>query len=334
MSESLRPPLLVFGATTASGAALLELAASRRVLVAGRRSPPQWPRERFLAWDLEAPSPPSPLPEPQGPAPVLVSFAPIWCLAPFLERWLAPPAAPPGAFPAATPGNPAGAPIAGVVACSSSSALTKRFAANRFDQQLVERLTGAEARVAACARAAAIPCQILRPTLIYGQAGSYGDRNLSSLVQWMARLPLLPLPAQSGLRQPIHARQLAEVALHLADHPGAAPSPLAIGGDEVLRYGAMLERLRQSVARNDPKHPAGRCRLQPVPNRLFHLLAAPLLPLSAKAFEAVLRIQADLGPFPAAHQVLAREPEAFPVGPLALGQRGSAASPPSPRSSR
>jgi hypothetical protein len=336
MSDSLGPALLLFGASTASGAALLEQAAGRRVLVAGRRRPTGWPEEHFLPCDLETipprldltgllPPPPE-LANPEMPAAyVLVSFAPIWTLAPFLERMLEAQAS-----PAAIAPNPAAGRLAAVVACSSSSVLTKRFAANRADQELVERLSQAESRVEGSARAAGIPCHILRPTLIYGQAGAYGDQNLSRLIQWMARVPLLPIPARSGLRQPIHARQLAAVALHLADHPGAAESPLAIGGDEGLSYGTMLRRLQAAVLRDHPQHPAGRCRLLPLPNRLFHLLAAPLLPISERGFEAVQRIEANLGPFLPAHRLLGRDPEPFPAAPLALGS-GNRAGVPSAR---
>jgi hypothetical protein len=310
MSGSPAAPLLVLGATTVSGAALLEQSQGRAVLVAGRRRPQGWPGDAFVACDLEA-NPPAALP-PLPAGCVLVSFAPIWQLAPFLARWLA---------------APGPAPIAAVVACSSSSARTKRFAANRADQQLVERLRQAEASLMASAGEAAIPCQILRPTLIYGQAGGHSDQNLSRLIGLMGRLPLLPLPAHTGLRQPIHAGQLAAAALHLADHAadhaGAVPSPLEIGGDEVLSYTAMLQRLQATVRRLDPGHPAGRCRLLPVPNRLFHLLAAPLLPASARGFEAVLRIQANLAPFQPVHQLLGRPAAPFPVAPLALTTRSS-----------
>lgn len=315
MSESTNPaspaPLLVFGATTASGAALLEQCQGRSVQVAGRRRPPGWPEAAFIACDLEGEAPlalaSGALASPKGPADcVLVSFAPIWQLAPFLARWLAA-AGPP--------------PIAAVVACSSSSVRTKRFAANRADQELVARLQQAETSLMTSADQAGLRCQILRPTLIYGQAGREGDRNLSRLIQLMGRLPLLPLPAHTGLRQPIHARQLAAAALHLADHAEAAPSPLEIGGDEVLSYAAMLARLQAAVRRLDPGHPAGRCRLLPLPNRLFHLLAAPLLPANAKGFEAVLRIQANLAPFLPVHQLLGIPAAPFPVAPLALPSR-------------
>jgi hypothetical protein len=302
-------PILLFGATTATGAACLELAAGRPVVVAGRRPPPGWPGERFLAIDLNGTSLPSPEALPENA--LLISFAPIWLLAPFL----------------AALHNSLGAlgrrlPLAAVVACSSSSVITKRFAANREDRRLVERLLRCEDSLEATCAKAAIPCRILRPTLIYGQAGDRGDQNLSSLLQMMRRLPLLPLPAETGKRQPIHGRQLAASALHLAD--GAAREPadtaslrIALGGDETLTYITMLQRLQQAARQRDPLDRAGRCRLLPLPTGLFHLLAAPLLPITAKGFEAVLRMEANLAGFTPVHSLLGTEPEPFPVAPLA-----------------
>ena len=208
----------------------------------------------------------------------------------------------------------------GLIACSSSSAITKRFAANRFDRELVAHLSGAEDLLLAICRRLQVPCHILQPTLIYGQAGPYGDRNLSKLLQLLRRLPCLPLPAETGLRQPIHASQLAAVALHIAERlresvgDPCLPERIPLGGDTNFTYASMLRALQQAQPAGDP---ARRCRLLPIPNRLFFSLAAPLLLRSPKAFEAVLRMGANLSGFNPVHQLLGREPQSFPVLPLA-----------------
>lgn len=236
-----------------------------------------------------------------------ISFAPIWLLAPFLEQ-----------LAIHNPDRLQG--LRGVIACSSSSAITKRFAANRFDRHLVARLTAAEDKLFATCRRLSVPCRILRPTLIYGQAGVYGDRNFSKLLQLMRRWPVLPLPAESGLRQPIHASQLAAVALRLAEQLAwsgwgpSLPERIAVGGDITLTYAEMISALQEAQPFGDP---ARRCRLLLIPNRLFFLLAAPLLLRSPKAFEAVLRMGVNLSGFMPAHQLLGSEAQAFPVLPLA-----------------
>ena len=239
---------------------------------------------------------------------VWVAFAPIWIFAPFFSAF-------------AVDKNNLSSLVRGVIACSSSSALTKRFASNDFDRALVARLISAEDQLLATCRRLDVPCRILRPSLIYGQVGPYGDRNLSRLLALMRRLPLVALPSHSGLRQPIHASQLAAVALQLAQKmlgPGlypALPERIALGGDSQISYKAMLQALQQALPANDP---ARHCRICEIPNRLFFLLAAPLLLRSPKAFEAVLRIAADLAGFTPSHQLLDQPPQPFPVLPLAL----------------
>ena len=187
-----------------------------------------------------------------------------------------------------------------------------------FDRELVARLITAEDQlITTCARLS-LPCSILRPTLIYGRVGPYVDRNLSSLLSLMRRLPLLPLPSHTGLRQPIHASQLAAVAFAIVrqftacDREPQFPQRIALGGDSELSYSSMLCALQRSLQRTDT---ARRCRLLFLPNRLFYATALPLLLQSPKAFEAVLRIGSDLSGFTPVHQLLKVPPHPFPVLP-------------------
>ncbi len=309
ISSSLGPAaaasLHLFGAATPTGEAFRQLAISAdpaRLLHAYSRQSPVFTDRA----DFTNPEAFRPAGEPGTPA-IWITFGPIWLLAPFLEQ-----------LARHHPERLAG--LRGLIACSSSSAITKRFAANRFDRELVARLTRAEDQLLATCRRLDVPCRILRPTLIYGQAGAYGDRNLSRLLALLRRLPLVPLPAHTGLRQPIHARQLAAVALHLAQQlggsgwDGSLPSCIALGGDTTLSYAAMVSALQQA---QPPGDPARRCRLLRIPNPLFFALASPLLLRSPKAFEAVLRMGANLSGFTPAHQLLGSTPQPFPVLPLA-----------------
>jgi hypothetical protein len=243
---------------------------------------------------------------PPGALAIWVSFCPIWLLAPFMARLVV-----------ESPQRLQG--LCAVVACSSSSAITKRFAANRFDRDLVCRLLAAEDQLLTTCAGIGVSCRILRPTLIYGRVGPYLDRNLSRLVQLMRWLPFLPLPSHTGLRQPIHATQLAAVTLALVQKASDQgwgpdlPDRITLGGDTELSYAAMLRSLQQALPADDP---ARRCRLLPVPSRLFHAAAAPLLLHSPKAFEAVLRIGADLAGFTPSHCLLEAPPQSFPVLPV------------------
>ncbi len=296
--------LHVFGVTTPTGTALKQqlclIQPSTPLVGYSRRD-----RSLFCA-DFCDPGTFRPGGEPGAPG-LWINFGPIWLFAPFLERLVL-------ENPECLQG------LRGVIACSSSSAMTKCFASNRFDRELVAQLSFAEEQLLATCRRLLVPCRILQPTLIYGQVGPYGDRNLSRLIQLLRQLPCLPLPAETGLRQPIHASQLAAVARHMAEQlresvcDPSLPERITLGGDTTLSYASMIRALQEAQPAGDP---ARRCRLLPIPNRLFFALAAPLLLRSPKAFEAVLRMGANLSGFTPAHQLLGREPQPFPVLPLA-----------------
>jgi nucleoside-diphosphate-sugar epimerase len=235
-----------------------------------------------------------------------ISFAPIWFFAPFLEEL-------------AASNQERLQSLRGVIACSSSSVITKRFASNQSDRELVSRLAAAEAQLIATCRRLEIPCIILRPTLVYGQAGPYGDQNFSRVLAIMRCIPFMFLPANTGLRQPIHARQLAALTFQLVRRFSASSWDIAqggfvaVGGDAQLTYADMLRALQSSLPYSDPVR---RCRFLLIPNRLFFFLAAPLSLLSFKFFEAVLRMGADLSGFTPVHQLLGEPPQPFPVDPL------------------
>ena len=115
---------------------------------------------------------------------------------------------------------------------------------------MAARLTSAEDLLLSVCHSLGVECRILRPTIIYGQIGPYDDRNFSRLVQILRRVPLFPVPFDSGLRQPIHASQLSAVALHLARQlagPGLdpdLPERIALGGDTSLSYESMIRALQ------------------------------------------------------------------------------------------
>ena len=295
--------LHLFGAQTPTGESLKRLLQSSHAahhLFGYSRN-----ESSLVQADFTNPAAFRPCGDPDVPA-LWVSFGPIWLFAPFLEE-----------LAQSHPDRLQG--LRAVIACSSSSAITKRFSANSFDRELAARLTTAEDSLIATCRRLELSCRILRPTLIYGCAGPFVDTNVSRLLGLMRRLPLLPLPLHTGLRQPIHASQLAAVVLELVNQfsssgwdPQLQPR-IALGGDAELSYTAMLRALQESLPQADP---ARLCRLLPIPSRLFYAAAAPLLLISPKAFEAVLRISSDLSGFIPAHQLLKSPPQPFPVLPL------------------
>ena len=100
---------------------------------------------------------------------ILVSFAPIWHLADFLNDLF-------------YNENPKLLNLKGIIACSSTSALTKRFESNTYDKNLVKKLLSSEKKIISIAEKLYISCHIIRPTMIYGSFKEIQDSNISILV--------------------------------------------------------------------------------------------------------------------------------------------------------
>ena len=295
--------VVLFGASSLCGEALLaQLPPQARLICPGRNRPPAAGIDRRIVWlpcDLADTRPAAlerlavELPDESQD---WLSFAPIWLFAPFL-------AALADAHPQRL------GRLRALVACSSSSVITKRFAANRFDLDLVVRLSGAQRQLEQLCAAHALPLCVLAPTLIHGRSAHFADRNVETLRLLMHRLPLLPLPYPSGLRQPIAASDLVQVALAQLHRLRTAKIPsdslLAIGGDETLSYRQLLERIQAGDAA------AARCRLLPLPARLVVFLASPLVLFAPKTFEAIWRMGADLAGFARPAELLGTPPQPF-----------------------
>ena len=131
-----------------------------------------------------------------------------------------------------------------VIATSSMSAETKRDSAVPAERVLAQQLRdGEQALAAACARHGA-PWTVLRPTLVYG-AGL--DKSLSPIARRAWRTRVFPLPAGRGLRQPVHADDIALAVLAALDCPASAGRILPIGGGERLSARDMFARVRNTL---------------------------------------------------------------------------------------
>jgi nucleoside-diphosphate-sugar epimerase len=131
-----------------------------------------------------------------------------------------------------------------VVAISSMSAESKRASEVPTERDLSQMIRDSEAAIAeACAKHGSA-WTVLRPTLVYG-AGL--DKSLTPIARLATRYRLFPLPAGSGMRQPVHAQDLAFAALAALDRPAAAGRVLAIGGGERITVQEMFARVRRSL---------------------------------------------------------------------------------------
>ncbi len=131
-----------------------------------------------------------------------------------------------------------------IIATSSMSAESKRESPLPVERAMSQVLRDAESSLAtACARQG-LAWTLFRPTLVYG-AGM--DKSLTPIARWAMRQRLFPLPAGRGLRQPVHADDIAQAAMAAIGNAGAAGRIFSLGGGERLTAADMFARVRRSL---------------------------------------------------------------------------------------
>ncbi|WP_329742575.1 NAD(P)H-binding protein [Dyella sp. A6] len=213
--------VLVFGGSSQIGHFLMPLLCARGVPVVALSRRPRTVRAG-LAW-IEG-SLPDTVPVVRDVSAV-ISFGPLLPFAQWLE-WTELPLAP------------------RVVATSSMSAESKRNSMVAAERDISRLLCEGEAALAAACERRGSAWTVFRPTLIYG-AGL--DKSLTPIAQRAQRTHVFPLPAGSGLRQPVHAADIAQAVLAALDQPAAAGRILPLGGGERLTAAEMFARVRRSL---------------------------------------------------------------------------------------
>lgn len=216
---------IIFGATGATGRFLLPALLGRgaRVHAVSRRPPATAdpPQPAWIRGDLFGTVDALP-----ADADVILSLGPLDAFSAWFES----------------------APVAGVrrvIALSSMSKETKSTSPDAAERALAEALRAAEQRLLRNAASRAIACTVLRPTLIYGGGP---DRSLVPIARFALRWRVLPVPlGATGLRQPLHAADLAGAVNAVVDCAAAHGKTYALGGGERLRFDQMLLRLRAAM---------------------------------------------------------------------------------------
>lgn len=132
--------------------------------------------------------------------------------------------------------------ISRVIAFSSTSLFTKADSTSEVDLQMVGRLAGYEQTFITQCESLGLAWTILRPTMIYG--GKFGDRTVMDIVRVIRRLGFFPILGRgTGLRQPVHARDLADACIQLIDHKATINKAYNLGGAEELSYFEMVRRI-------------------------------------------------------------------------------------------
>lgn len=149
------------------------------------------------------------------------------------------------------------------VVFSSSSVETKQQSGNPAERNQIQDMLSLESELRSTSESKGLKLVIFRPTLIYG-CGL--DTNISRLASWVRRFGFIPVNGRAaGLRQPVHADDLATVAVTAILSKDDLPQLMSLSGGDTLSYSAMISKVFVAVGKP--------VRLLHLPQWLFALLA-------------------------------------------------------------
>jgi nucleoside-diphosphate-sugar epimerase len=221
-----RVPIGVVGATSLVGGCVLRLIANQnRAVFAFSRRQRKKEDSNSESWFVLGDDGALHRPAPSTPITHWIYVAPIWTLQanlPFLQALGA----------------------RRIVAISSTSRFTKAAGsgfADSYENQIAQEIADSEEVFQRWAGERGIEWIILRPTLVYG-LGS--DKNVSEIVRFICRFGWFPLLGNAqGLRQPIHAEDVAVAAFTALAKDNIKARAFNISGGETLTYTEMVSRI-------------------------------------------------------------------------------------------
>ncbi|MEO8969751.1 MAG: epimerase, partial [Solirubrobacteraceae bacterium] len=108
------------------------------------------------------------------------------------------------------------------------------------------------------------------------------------------RLPVIAFPGWAGNRtQPIDERDIIALLISAATSPGAAGRSLDAVGPDVVSYGELITRIRDSMLVDRPTLGLGRLTATPIASRLASLIAGEQHELIGPLMES---LESDLLP--------------------------------------
>lgn len=150
-----------------------------------------------------------------------------------------------------------------LIAFSSTSCFTKANSPDPKERVVAMELSVAEQEVIAWCQAHQVAWVILRPTLIYGCGR---DNNVSFIARFIRRFGFFPvLGAGSGLRQPVHADDLALACLQVAHSTRTINRAYNLSGGETLSYREMVAAIFAQLGKSP--------QIFSLPPRLYQVLA-------------------------------------------------------------
>ena len=134
-----------------------------------------------------------------------------------------------------------------LVVFSSTSVLSKQSSGNQHEQALVNQLRSAEEALLEHCEQSNVQLTILRPSLIYG----YGlDQNVSHIASFIRRFGFMLLVGKAtGLRQPVHADDLVQVALNCLQIDEPNQLIYTVSGKDQISYRDMVKCIFNGLGR-------------------------------------------------------------------------------------
>lgn len=128
-----------------------------------------------------------------------------------------------------------------IVAVSSTSRFTKNESLDQAEKELAKNLAEGEEALAVWAKKEKVTFTILRPTLVYGMGQ---DKNVSVIASFIRRFSFFPvLGVACGLRQPVHAQDVALCCVAALSLETAINKTYNISGEETISYREMISRI-------------------------------------------------------------------------------------------
>jgi nucleoside-diphosphate-sugar epimerase len=132
-----------------------------------------------------------------------------------------------------------------VIGFGSTSVFTKAESALEKERELAKGLMDSERRIAELGSRYGIQWTVFRPTLVYHLGR---DKNVTTISDFLKKFGFFPLINGSrGLRQPVHAEDLAMASLGAIDNPKSFGKAYNLCGGETLSYQAMVRRIAKAI---------------------------------------------------------------------------------------
>ena len=128
-----------------------------------------------------------------------------------------------------------------IVVLSSTSRFIKNDSSDLAEQNIANHLIEGEAQLQVWAEKNGVEWVILRSTLIYGEGQ---DKNISEIASFARRFGFFPILGKAdGLRQPIHAEDVACACISALKSSEKLNRTYNISGGETLSYREMVRRV-------------------------------------------------------------------------------------------